>query len=342
MLPPELNQAMYGFIMSQVLFVGDELGVFDKLAANGPSTSTELAAGTTVGSDALERLLLAATGMGLLRREGAMYRLRSEMVPFLKKSSENYVGGSFGHYKDVAYPVFQHLRTGLEENRPQWDKVVGSQGSFHDLYKDPVRLERFLASMWWLGYRPAKELVAELSLDRFSTVVDLGGGSGSFSIAALEQCPSLEVILFDLPPVEQYLRKHHGPWFDRGLRFRGGDFFKDNLPDGEVYALGYILSDWTTEQSIDLLTKIYEALPDGGMVLILEKLFDEDMQGPLPTAMMHLDMLIETGGCHRSGSEYVALLNTVGFRDCEVVRSSGDKHMVIGHKTDEITETRYF
>jgi hypothetical protein len=44
-------------------------------------------------------------------------------------------------------------------------------------------------------------------------------------------------------------------------------------------------------------------------------------------------MHVETQGRHRSAPEYVALLEAAGWRDCEVHRSTGDKHLVLGLKT---------
>ena len=143
----------------------------------------------------------------------------------------------------------------------------------------------------------------------------------------------MKAIVFDLPKVSQYLEtKSRQHQVAERINFKGGDFFQDELPPGDVYALGYILSDWNREDGTKLLKKIYNSLPLGGAIIILEKLFDEEKNGPVETAMMNLAMLPETWGQHYSGSEYISWLEKVGFKNCKVIRSSGEKHLVLGIK----------
>ncbi len=88
---------------------------------------------------------------------------------------------------------------------------------------------------------------------------------------------------------------------------------KDELPPADLYALGRILHDWPEERIRMLLPKIYAALPDGGGLLIAEKLLDEDKSGPTPAHMQSLNMLICTEGRERTLAEYRALLAGAGF-----------------------------
>ena len=57
------------------------------------------------------------------------------------------------------------------------------------------------------------------------------------------------------------------PVADR-IRIEAGDFFVDPLPEGDLFALGRILYDWTEEKILKLLSKIHERLPAGGALLI--------------------------------------------------------------------------
>lgn len=335
-MPPEIQQAMYGFMMSYVLFVGDETGIFDRIAQGGFQATEELAQFAGVQPTALERLLLAAVAMGLVEKKEETYGIPEHLRSFLQKSSPVYCGESFSHFKELSIQIFPYLRNALVENKPQWKQLFGDTrdySPFAELYKDPKNIENFLASMWGIGYAPAKELVWKYPLDRYSLLVDVGGGSGSFAIAALEHYPSLKAIVFDLPSVREYLEKKCAEYnLSERLTFVAGDFFKDELPVGEVYVLGYVLSDWNREDGTVLLKKLYNALPEGGVLLVLEKLFNEDKKGPVETAMMNLAMLLETWGQHYSGSEYIAWLQDVEFKNCQIIRSSSEKHMVIGIK----------
>ncbi len=335
-IPPEIKNSMYGFMMSHVLFVGDETGIFDYLARGGFYTTEELAEVANVKSSALERLLLGGVAIGLVQKQANTYGMPEHLRPFLQKNSPQYFGEAFSHFREISTQIFPYLKEALKENKPQWKYILGDSqdaSPFAQLYNDSERLENFLRSMWGIGYAPAKELVEKYSLDKYHTLVDVGGGSGSFAIAALEKYLQLNAIVFDLPNVHPFLEIKCTEYqlLDR-LKFVAGDFFKDELPQGDVYVLGYILSDWNREDGTKLLKKIFNSLPENGTVLILEKLFDENKKGPLETAMMNLAMLLETWGQHYSGSEYLSWLEKVGFQNCKVIRSSGEKHLVVGNK----------
>jgi ubiquinone/menaquinone biosynthesis C-methylase UbiE len=336
MVNSEIQQAMYGFISSHVLFVGDEIGIFDYLSQGDWYTVEEVAQTSNVQILPLEKLLLASVSIGLVQKKEEKYRIAPHIRPLLQKKSPHYCGGAFSHFHKVSTQTFRYLKNALIENKPQWQAAFSHEQNyspFTELYKDPENAENFLASMWGLGYAPAQELVKKYSFNKHNCLVDIGGGSGSFAIAALEQCLTLHAVVFDLPSVQEFFeqkRSHHQ--LDRRLNFVAGDFFKDDLPIGDLYVLGYILSDWSRQDGTNLLIKIYDSLPSGGTIMILEKLFNEDKNGPIETAMMNLAMLLETRGQHYSGSEYISWLQEVGFCNSEVIRSSGEKHLVVGVK----------
>ena len=333
-IPQEIQQTMYGFMISQVLFTGDEIGIFDSLCEL--KSLTELAQSLELSPDALERFILAGIAIGFIEKQDNNYCLAEHLRPFLKKSSPDYCGNAFSHFREVSTKTFLDLKIALKENQPQWQQIFSNTEAyspFEQLYSDPQRTENFLSSMWGMGYAPARELVEKFSLEGYQTLVDLGGGSGSFAIAALSSYPTLKGIIFDIESVYSYLRQkiiEHK--LQERLDFIAGDFFTDKLPSGDIYSLGYILSDWNRKDGTNLLKKIYHCLPEGGCILILEKLFNEEKNGPVETAMMNLAMLLETRGKHYSGSEYINWLKSVGFKDCKVIYSSGEKHMVVGIK----------
>ena len=91
-----------------------------------------------------------------------------------------------------------------------------------------------------------------------------------------------------------------------------GDFFTDELPEADLYALGRILHDCRSPD-IQLLTRIFERLPSGGGLLIAEKMLDDDKRGTRWAQMQNLNMLTCTEGKERTFSEYEALLKQVGF-----------------------------
>ncbi|XP_037369038.1 acetylserotonin O-methyltransferase isoform X3 [Talpa occidentalis] len=97
----------------------------------------------------------------------------------------------------------------------------------------------------------------------------------------------------------------------------GGDFFKDPLPEADLYILARVLHDWTDQACSQLLARVHQACRAGGGVLVVESLLDSDGRGPLPTQLYSLNMLVQTEGRERTPAQYHALLAAAGFRDIQ-------------------------
>jgi hypothetical protein len=80
------------------------------------------------------------------------------------------------------------------------------------------------------------------------------------------------------------------------IRFREGDFFKDSLPDADVLVMGRILRDWSLDEKRLLVKKAYDALPNGGPLIVYEHLIDDERRENVAGLLMSLTMLIETQG----------------------------------------------
>ena len=121
------------------------------------------------------------------------------------------------------------------------------------------------------------------------------------------------------------------PVADR-ITIAAGDFFSDPLPEGDLFALGRILHDWTEEKIIKLLQQIHERLPPNGAILIAEKLLLEDRSGPRWAQMQNLNMLACTEGKERTLGEYEALLQRCGFGDVHGCRTGAPLDAVLAVK----------
>jgi acetylserotonin N-methyltransferase len=139
--------------------------------------------------------------------------------------------------------------------------------------------------------------------------------------------------VFDLPDAVPIAREVVGASTvaDR-VEVVSGDFFTDPLPDGDLYALGRILHDWTEEKVLRLLARVHERLPAGGALLIAEKLLQEDRAGPRWALMQHLNMLLCTEGKERTLAEYEALLRKVGFAEVHGRRTDSPLDAVLAIK----------
>lgn len=340
-MPLMLERMMFGFVESQVLFVCNELKLFDCMIDMGPSSLEQISQNLELPASSLERLLICAHCINLLEKEGDQYKVNPEWVPFLARDSDHYCGDKFTHYFKTSYKIFDYLLPGVQENKPQWERMGKNEltnnniNAVYDdfIYADEKSTQDFLTTMWASGYMDSIDLCKKFSFAGCEKLIDLGGATGSFAIAAIQKNPELQAVIMDYPQVKPYAEQKIAEYhLQSRAKFYEGDIFKDSIPAGDVYSIGYLLSDWPEAMCISLIKKVYNSLPDSGLIVILEKLFADDKSGPYLTAMLNLTMLLEMHGQHRSASEYLAMLEGVGFRDCQVIYSNGEKHMIIGVK----------
>lgn len=329
MIPEHLERAVFGVYSTYSLHLADKFGVFGHLADNPGSAHTEIATALEVDEETLERLLLVLTSLRVLERTGGRYTLADGMREHVDRREARYLLGFVEHLLTSTAERFGQLDSYLVRGKHAVDAELPPP--FATLYRDEESTKRFLDAMWQLSFHVSGELAGLAGLGEVRQLVDVGGASGPFSVAALLANPRLSSTVFDLPQVEPYLAENTRKYgLDNRLSFTGGDFFQDPLPAGDCVAFGYILSDWDDQTCEGLLRKAYDACGPRGRVLIMERLFDSDRQGPTATAVMNLSMYFETEGRHRTASEYVGLLEKAGFTRCEVRRSTADKHLVVG------------
>lgn len=332
MIPAKLESALYAVVATPVLNLADRHGIVASLIDDGPQRGEEVARRLGLNEDTTERLLLVLTAVELVHRsEDGMFSVVPDVTPFLDADDPNYIGGYVQHMVEGTPACFEQLDAYLVSGK---DAVDGGQPPpYERVYRDEESTRDFMRAMWDLSFGVSAELARLADLGDRRRLVDVGGANGPFAVAALQEAPLLTAVVFDLPRVEPYLAetsREHG--LEGRLHFVGGDFFADPLPSGDVIALGYVLSNWTDEVCRRLLEKVYDACAPGGVVLVMDRLYDDDKGGPVSAAVMNLLMHVETNGRHRSAAEFTALLEGAGFGSCEVRESGQDKHLVIGHK----------
>lgn len=340
-MPLMLEKMMFGFAESQVLFVCNELNLFDYLIDKGASSPRQISEDLGLPESSLERLLICAQCIKLLEKDNNNYKINPEWIPFLSNKSKDYCGEKFTHYFKTSYKIFDFLLPAIHENKTQWSKI-GKKNILTDdlnsvytdfIFSNEKSTAEFLSTMWASGYNDSIDLCEKFSFSDFRKLIDLGGATGSFAVAALQNNPDLTAIIMDYKQVKPYAEEKFTELnVNARVNFYAGDIFKDELPIGDIYSIGYLLSDWPESMCISLIQKVYEKLPKNGLIVILEKLFDDDKSGPYLTAMLNLTMLLEMHGKHRTAPEYLDWLHNVGFRDSQVIYSSGEKHMIIGVK----------
>ncbi len=315
-------QLIEDFRRSKAMFVAVSLGVFDTLES-APATACDLADQLSLQAEPLERLLDACVGLNLLRHRNAVYENEPVASTYLCRTSATSLAGYILYSNDVSFRLWTHLEDAIREGTPRWTQTFGDEGSIFDhFFRTSEAKQTFLHGMHGLGVLSSPKVVAAFSLSRFRQMVDLGGGSGHLAIAACEKYPELHALVYDLAEVIETARAHiaNSPAAAR-VSVAAGDFFRDELPDADLFALGRILHDWPESKIRALLAKVHRRLPAGGGILLAEKLLLEDRTGPISAQLQSLNMLVCTEGKERSLSEYRQLLEGAGFVDVRGART---------------------
>ena len=311
-----------GMRASKATFTAVSLGIFD-LLHDGPVSLDQLAGRLECPPHALERLLGACCGLGLLDLRDRAYHNRPVATRFLRVHSPETLSGYMLYSDRISHRLWGRVEDAVREGSHRWDQEFGDRQNIFDHFfaSEDAKLT-FLAGMHGLGLLGSPALAAAFDLSRFERLVDVGGGTGHLAIEICRRYPGIVGCVFDLPPVTPVARRYVS---EAGLGERietaDGDFFKDPLPPADLYSLGRILHDWSDDKVRFLLDKVAKALPAAGGLLICEKTLNEERDGPATAYLQSLNMLVCTEGRERTASEYEQLAKEAGFSEFQVHRT---------------------
>lgn len=326
-----LNWAIYGVVISKILYFGLTSGLFHTIALSESGMTLEDISKEypKYNRGRLGRFLNAASSSHLLIKKEKRYVVKEEYRKYYIKTSESNINFFMSHMINSTA-----AQLGDIEEKLLWAGGNSDDSEvFSQLYSDNERLTSFLNAMWNIGYADTLEIVTSPLFEKAEKVVDLGGGSGVFPILCLLNDKVKHAVVFDLPQIEFYIKDKISFYnLESRLQFQAGNFFTDDFPAADLYALGYICSDWNDEVCIKILKKVFQKLKGGGQVVVMEKLFHENKIEPFETAMMDLCMMVETQGMHRTYHEYSELLEKAGFGAVRLIKTKGEKNAIVGRR----------
>lgn len=321
------------FRRSKTMFAAVELGAFDVLKSAMQLDELVL----RLGCDriALMTLLDSCVALGLLTRDGDRYQNTPVSDTYLTQDSPRRMTGYIHYSNRVMWKMWSNLEDAVRDGTHRWKQTFDFDGPiFSHFFETDAAMQEFLMGMHGFGMITSPHIVNAFDLSRFKVLADLGGATGHLAIAACQRYSNLTGIVFDLPHALDLARSMvaKSGVADR-MQIAGGDFFVDDLPHADLYALGRILHDWNEPKIRLLLKRIYEALPSGGGLLIGEKILWEDRTGPRWALMQSLNMIVCTEGRERTLSEYGTLLQEAGFGAVEGFRTSVPLDAILAIKT---------
>jgi predicted nicotinamide N-methyase len=305
-----VSSIAYGFMGSQALFAALELGLFTALA-DGPTEAAALAGRIGARPEPFEALLAACLALGLIERTGEGYRNTPAAQRYLVRHARGYIGDYY--LRQIGETLYAQIPVARAVLRGQTGPTTYSQ--FLDV---PARTEEFIRGQHAGSSGPAHLLAKSTDLSAFKCLLDLGGGSGAFSIAAARRYAQLSAIVFDHPKViavaERIIRE--AKLADR-IRCMPGNVLTNAWPQGaDLVLMSYVVSSYRPETFRELLDKIRGYLPAGGGLVIHDFALHHDRPGPRNAALWSFANLAISATTHPyTIAEITQALQAAGFVD---------------------------
>lgn len=293
--------------------------MFTKLSSS-PKTFDALRAELNLAPRPMNVLVTALRAMRLLRQdEEGRLQLTPLSRQHLPAGSSYDVGGYIG--LAASSPGVVEMVERLRSNTPRGLDLNEDGTAFIYQAGVPSAMEQtalarhFTLSLAGRAKNVAPALAQQVDLGDARLLLDVGGGSGIYSIAMLKRYSQLRAIVIDRPEVlrvaDEYRRRYN---VAERLELREGDMFGDPLPTGaDVVLLSNVLHDWDVAECRQLIDRAYAALKPGGQILIHDVFLNDDLDGPLPIALYSAALFTLTLGRAYSAAEYRQWLTDAGF-----------------------------
>ncbi len=273
-------------------------------------------------------LLDALSALGYLNKTDGLYQTEPSAVPFLAADAP-----------ESLLPLLLHQGR-VWQNWSQITDIVSGKTTANMEKTGALAegsIESFIGAMHVIASKKAPEVVAAVQPGKARRLLDVGGGSGSYTLAFLAAVPEMRATLFDLPPVIEMARDRvNAAGAAERVRLVPGNFYEDPLPPGHDLALlSAIIHQNSREENKALFRKIHDALDAGGRIVVRDFVMSPDRTEPAAGAMFAVNMLAGTRGGNTYTYEEIAQgLDEAGFHRIRLIRTQGMFSLVEGFRAD--------
>jgi (2Fe-2S) ferredoxin/predicted O-methyltransferase YrrM len=323
-LPDDLNDRIRGFQESRVVLTALELDLFTAVGEGG--SSAEVAARLHTAERSTGMLLNALVSLGLLTKRDGVFRNSPATARYLAAGSPDNARPALLHTAHL-WHRWSTLTDCVRAGTAMGQQEIDGRGEDWT--------EAFIAAMHRNASERAPLVVRAVGAEDVRRMLDVGGGSGAYSIAFARANPALRADILDLADVGPIALRHIGEAgvADR-VQVRTGDLRRDRL--GEAFDLVFVSAIChmlDPAENLDLLRRCREALGPGGRVVIQDFILEPDKTSPRFAALFALNMLVGTrGGSSYSEPEYARWLGEAGFEQIRRVRLPGITGLMIASR----------
>ncbi len=304
--PLAIKELVYSFQRSRILLTGFELDIFTNIEESG-ITSKQLAQTLQLNEHACDRLLNALTSLGFLEKQDQLFFNTADSFNFLSKKSPRYQAGLM--HSNHLWNTWSHLTEVVKTGTPAHSSEINARGEDW--------LTAFISAMHDRAIKQAPQQLADIDLSGVKALLDVGGGSGAYSMEFINREPEIKATVFDLPnvvPITNEFIEKEG--FGGKIKTYTGNYTKDDLPEGfDLVFLSAVIHSNPLETNQQLIKKCFKALNSNGQIIIQDWIMNNDRTEPTSGAIFSINMLVGTdGGDCFTEKEVTEMLTSAGFK----------------------------
>jgi len=319
-LPDRLNEMIGANMASRCLLTALELDIF---AAVGKGASAEQVGKKINASGRGAGILLnALVALGLLAKSGDEFRNTAETARFFAEGSKDNQRNALMHH----VKLWHRWSTLTEAVRAGTRVEIGRD-------QNPEWTTDFIAAMQNIAKDRAPVVVKALGTAGVRRILDLGGGSGVYSIAFAKASPDVKCEILDLaavaPLAADYVSK---AGVAAQVSIRSGDMLHSDLGSGyDVIMLNAICHMFSEEQNRDIFRRAHKALAPNGRLVVQDFILNPDKTGPVHAALFSVNMLVGTeAGASYNEKEFTTWMKDAGFGEVSRISLPGPADLIVG------------
>jgi SAM-dependent methyltransferase len=267
-------------------------------------------------------LLNALAALGLLSKSGDDYKNTPESARFFVHGSKDNHRNGLLHTANIWHrwsTLTEAVRTGT--------RIPNDRGD------TPEWTHNFIAGMQRNAKDRAPLVVKALGTAGVRRVLDLGGGSGAYSIAFAKVCPDVRCEILDVPEVVPLTATYVSQaGVSAQVRLRAGDMLRDDFGLGyDIIMLNAICHMFSEEQNRDIFRRAHQALAPSGRLVVQDFVLNPEKTAPQHAALFSLNMLVATdAGATYSEPEYAQWMKAAGFTEVCRINLPGPSDLIVG------------
>ena len=323
-LPDRLDQMVRGYMPSRCLLTALELDIFT--AVGDGATAEQVGTRVHANARAAGMLLNALVAMGLLAKSGDDYKNTPESARFLVQGSKDNHREGLLHTANI-----WHSWSTLTDAVRSGTRIPADLRN--DARDGSEWTRNFIAGMQRHAKDRAPLVVKALGTAGVRRILDLGGGSGAYSIAFAKACPDVQCEILDIPEVVPLTAEYVSQaGVAAQVKLRPGDMLQDDFGSGyDIIMLNAICHMFSEEQNREIFRRATRALAPKGRLVVQDFILNADKTGPQHAALFSLNMLVNTdAGASYSEVEYTRWMKAAGFTEVSRVNLPGPSSLIVG------------